>query len=61
MEKQLPKGWNVYTKMKLAIEKWVDNKPVLKELNEMGNCKLSKEQADLLNTHKYNTLIEYKL
>jgi len=60
VEQQLPKGWHVYTKMKLVVEKWVNNKPILKEVSEIGKCKLSDEQAELLNEHKYNTLIEYK-
>lgn len=58
-KKPLPKGYFHFVKTKLEIAGYNNNVPKLQKLKEVKTVVLSQEQADELNAHKANTLIEY--
>ena len=59
-KKVSPNAPTPYSKVKLEIAGYKDNKPQLKEAGEVRKLKLSELDAKILNSQERNTLIRYK-
>ena len=57
---KLPKGWALYNKIQLQQTGYAKGEKQVKQVGEpIKVVQLSEDQADELNVHKFNTLIEY--